>query len=113
MVDTKTITDNNRQIHCENFSGLFSEFYLFDKLSDYEDLNMNDYRLWLQKFQLQGKVCEDSDLIDPKNFSKGQIRRLALIFYCLRVETSSRLMSLAQIRILSFANIFMMRSCIT
>ena len=60
MVDTKKITDNNRQIYCENFSGLFSEFYLFDKLSDYEDLNMNDYRLWLQKFQLQGKVCEEA-----------------------------------------------------
>ena len=83
MVDTKKITDNNRQIYCENFSGLFSEFYLFDKLYDYEDLNLNDYRLWLQKFQLQGKVREDSGLIDPRNFSKGQIKRLALVFLLL------------------------------
>ena len=83
MVDAKTITDNNRQIYCENFSGLFSEFYLFEKLSDYEDLNLNDFRLWLEKFQLQGKLSEDSGLIDTKNFSKGQIRRLALVFLLL------------------------------
>jgi putative ATP-binding cassette transporter len=82
-VDTKKITESNRQIYCENFSGLFSEFYLFDKFADYENLNLDDYGLWLQKFQLQGKICGDTGLIDPQKFSKGQIRRLALVFLLL------------------------------
>ncbi|MGB7923135.1 MAG: cyclic peptide export ABC transporter [Pyrinomonadaceae bacterium] len=74
------ITDENRDHYRQNFSVVFSEFYLFDQLLGLGDADL-DTRAheYLTKLQLDHKVEVRDGRLSTTNLSRGQRKRLALL----------------------------------
>jgi putative pyoverdin transport system ATP-binding/permease protein len=75
-----TITHENRERYRQNFSAVFSDFYLFDRLLglDRSDLDpqTQDY---LVRLQLDHKVQVQDGVLSTTALSQGQRKRLALL----------------------------------
>jgi putative pyoverdin transport system ATP-binding/permease protein len=75
-----TITPDNRERYRQNFSAVFSDFYLFDRLLglDQSDLDpqTQDY---LVRLQLDHKVQVKDGVLSTTALSQGQRKRLALL----------------------------------
>jgi putative pyoverdin transport system ATP-binding/permease protein len=75
-----TITPENRERYRQNFSAVFSDFYLFDRLLglDQSDLDpqTQDY---LVRLQLDHKVQVKDGVLSTTALSQGQRKRLALL----------------------------------
>jgi putative pyoverdin transport system ATP-binding/permease protein len=75
-----TITPENRERYRQNFSAVFSDFYLFDRLLglDQSDLDpqTQDY---LVRLQLDHKVQVQDGVLSTTALSQGQRKRLALL----------------------------------
>jgi len=74
------ITDNNRNEYMQNFSAVFSDFYLFDTLFGV-NWNETNNRLteYLKRLHLHHKVKIDDGKFSTLELSQGQRKRLALL----------------------------------
>lgn len=79
-LDGKPVTDDSRDSFRQLFSAVFSDFYLFDKLTG---LRADDLDVWaerhLSRLQLDGKVKIQDGTLSTVDLSHGQRKRLALL----------------------------------
>lgn len=76
----KEITDANREAYLQNFSVVFSDFYLFDELFGFDADKMNAQVIdYLERLHLHHKVSIDNGVFSTLNLSQGQRKRLALL----------------------------------
>ena len=76
----EVVDDVNRDDYLQNFSVIFSDFYLFDELYGVD--NGNNHALiadYLQRLHLHHKVLVDNGRFSSVNLSQGQRKRLALL----------------------------------
>jgi putative ATP-binding cassette transporter len=76
----EVVDDLNRDDYLQNFSVIFSDFYLFDELYGIDDRNnhalIDDY---LQRLHLHHKVKIENGCFSSVDLSQGQRKRLALL----------------------------------
>lgn len=79
-LDTTPINNHNREWYSHQFSVVFSDFYLFERLLGLEsnelDIQTQEY---LVKLQLDHKVKINNGVLSTIDLSQGQRKRLALI----------------------------------
>ncbi|MGZ8181061.1 MAG: cyclic peptide export ABC transporter [Methylobacter sp.] len=76
----EVVDDVNRDDYLQNFSVIFSDFYLFDELHGFE--NRNNHGLiadYLQRLHLHHKVRVENGRFSTVDLSQGQRKRLALL----------------------------------
>ena len=79
-VDGELVTDENRDRYRQNFSVVFTDFFLFDRLHGLEGPNSDeDARMYLERLQLDHKVQIKEGKLSTTNLSQGQRKRLALL----------------------------------
>lgn len=74
------VDEKNREEYLQNFSVIFSDFYLFDELYGIDDVK--NYALiadYLQRLHLHHKVSIENGRFSSVNLSQGQRKRLALL----------------------------------
>jgi putative pyoverdin transport system ATP-binding/permease protein len=80
LVDGVAVTDANREQYRQNFSAVFSDFHLFDKLLGLPPSELEARaRTYLAKFLLDRKVQIDAGKLSTTSLSQGQRKRLALL----------------------------------
>lgn len=80
MVDSIPITNKNREEYRQNFSAVFSDFYLFDSLINLDNNEVDRLsEKYLKKLQLDNKVQVKNRKISTTALSQGQRKRLALL----------------------------------
>jgi len=74
------IGDHNRDQYRQNFSAVFSDFYLFDSFVGLSAPGL-DHRAadYLSKLGLADKVCVNNGVLSTTELSQGQRKRLALL----------------------------------
>ena len=79
-MDDQPVTDASRAQYSQNFSIIFSDFYLFESLLGLHEAELdskaNDY---LEKLKLNHKVKVKDGAFDTVELSQGQRKRLALL----------------------------------
>jgi putative pyoverdin transport system ATP-binding/permease protein len=79
-LDNELVTDETRDDYRQNFSVVFSDFYLFETLLGLEsgatDARAEDY---LQQLHLNHKVTVENGTLSTTSLSQGQRKRLALL----------------------------------
>ena len=79
-LDKNIVTDKNRDDYRQNFSVVFSDFYLFETLLGLESGATDDKaRHYLQQLHLNHKVTVENGTFSTTNLSSGQRKRLALL----------------------------------
>lgn len=74
------ITDENRAHFRENFSVVFSDYFLFESLLGLEDTQLDENaRSYLAKLELERKVKIEGGHLSTLDLSQGQRKRLALL----------------------------------
>lgn len=74
------VTNENRDAYRQNFSAVFSEFFLFDKFFGLDRSNLDERaRAYLAKLQLDHKLTIQDGRISTTELSRGQRKRLALL----------------------------------
>lgn len=78
--DEQVIDDERRESYRQNFSMLFSDFFLFEDLLGLESANLDEQaRAYLVQLQLDHKVTVKDGRLSTTNLSQGQRKRLALL----------------------------------
>jgi putative pyoverdin transport system ATP-binding/permease protein len=78
--DGQQITDANRDRYRQQFSVVFSDFYLFERLLGLEDLDRDrQTQVYLEQFHLEHKVKVKNGIFSTTALSQGQRKRLALL----------------------------------
>lgn len=79
-LDGKLIDNQNREWYRQQFSVVFSDFYLFDRLLglDRSDLDIQTQK-YLVQLQLDHKVKVNYGVLSTTDLSQGQRKRLALV----------------------------------
>jgi putative pyoverdin transport system ATP-binding/permease protein len=78
--DQQKISDRNREWYRQQFSVVFSDFYLFDRLLGLERPDLErQARLYLAQLQLKHKVSIRDGKLSTTTLSQGQRKRLALL----------------------------------
>lgn len=79
-LNDKIICDSNREFYRQQFSVVFSDFYLFQCLLGLSRGHLdNTASLYLSKFKLDHKVSIENGVFSTIDLSQGQRKRLALI----------------------------------
>jgi putative pyoverdin transport system ATP-binding/permease protein len=79
-LDGELVTDENRDTYRQNFSVVFTDFYLFDRLHGLDGPNSDEEaQRYLEKLQLEQKVQITDGRLSTTNLSQGQRKRLALL----------------------------------
>ncbi len=74
------VTDVNREGYRQQFSAVFSDFYLFDSLLGFHGKELDDEALgFLVRLQLDHKVRIENGKFSTLDLSQGQRKRLALL----------------------------------
>ncbi|PPK75329.1 putative ATP-binding cassette transporter [Methylobacter tundripaludum] len=76
----EVVDDGNKEDYLQNFSVIFSDFYLFDELYGFD--NEKNHVLiadYLQRLHLHHKVRVENGRFSSVNLSQGQRKRLALL----------------------------------
>ena len=73
------IDDNNRQWYRQQFSAVFYDFYLFDRLIGIDANQHSKVQQYLTLLELEDKVTVKDDLLSTIDLSQGQRKRLALL----------------------------------
>jgi putative ATP-binding cassette transporter len=74
------ITDANREDYRQQFSAVFSDFYLFDSLLGFHGNELDaEARVYLARLQLDHKVRIENGEFSTLDLSQGQRKRLALL----------------------------------
>ena len=76
--DNQTITDENLSDYRENFSAIFADFYLFDRVLETEQTK-KQAQIYLEKLQIAHKVEIQDGMLSTTALSTGQRKRLALL----------------------------------
>jgi putative ATP-binding cassette transporter len=80
VLDGETITEANRDAYRQQFSAVFSDFYLFDQLLGLGDASIDDKASeYIQRLQLDHKVKVQDRKLSTTKLSLGQRKRLALL----------------------------------
>ncbi|MBD1887755.1 MULTISPECIES: cyclic peptide export ABC transporter [unclassified Coleofasciculus] len=78
--DGKAITDKNREWYRQQFSVVFSDFYLFNRLLGLDTPSLTDQnQKYLEKLELDRKVQVKDGILSTTALSQGQRKRLALL----------------------------------
>lgn len=78
------VTDENRDGYRQCFSGVFSDFFLFESLLGLEPAQLDDrVRKYILRLRLQDKVRVQDGVFSTTALSQGQRKRLALLTCCL------------------------------
>ncbi|MBF2067018.1 MAG: cyclic peptide export ABC transporter [Calothrix sp. C42_A2020_038] len=76
----KIITDDNREWYRQHFSVVFSDYYLFERISGIDNkLSQKQAREYLRQLQLDNKVEIRDTKLSTTSLSQGQRKRLALL----------------------------------
>lgn len=78
-VNGMSITDDNRNAYRQQFSVVFSDFYLFESLLGIEEHVDQRAQSYLQLLQLADKVGVKDSVLTTTQLSQGQRKRLALL----------------------------------
>ncbi len=78
-LDGKPITNDSRDSFRQLFSAVFSDFYLFDKLTGLKADDLDAAERHLSRLQLDGKVKIQDGTLSTVDLSHGQRKRLALL----------------------------------
>jgi putative pyoverdin transport system ATP-binding/permease protein len=79
-LDGVKIDSQNREWYREQFTAIFADFYLFERLLGLNDTNIKQHAdKYLRKLQLDRKVKIESGILSTTNLSQGQQKRLALL----------------------------------
>ncbi|MGL5940888.1 MAG: cyclic peptide export ABC transporter [Waterburya sp.] len=73
------VTDNNREWYRQQFSVVFYDFYLFDRLLGVEDNREAEIQNYLSLLEIEHKVTVKEGILSTTNLSQGQRKRLALL----------------------------------
>ncbi len=78
LFNGRPVDETNRDCYRQNFSVVFSDFFLFDSLlgMDHLDADAGEY---LKKLQLDHKVKVENGVLSTIDLSQGQRKRLALL----------------------------------
>jgi len=80
QMNGSTITPENRERYRQNFSAVFSDFYLFDRLLGLDQSNLDPQTQdYLVRLQLDHKVQVKDGVLSTTALSQGQRKRLALL----------------------------------
>lgn len=78
------VTDRNRDCYRQCFSGVFSDFFLFESLLGLDPAQLDDrVREYIFRLRLQDKVRVQDGVFSTTALSQGQRKRLALLTCCL------------------------------
>jgi putative ATP-binding cassette transporter len=78
--DDQVVTDKNRSACRQNISAIYSDFYLFPKLLDIPDVELDSRAAeYLKQLGLEGKVIIKDGEFSTTDLSDGQRKRLALL----------------------------------
>lgn len=79
-LDDMPIVEANREWYRQNFSTVFSDFYLFERLVSTESLTLDEQaKMYLEKLQLEKKVSVQDGKLSTTALSQGQRKRLSLL----------------------------------
>jgi putative ATP-binding cassette transporter len=79
-LDEQHITEANREGYRQQFSAVFSDFYLFDSLLGFHGKELDaEARAYLARLQLDHKVRIENGDFSTLDLSQGQRKRLALL----------------------------------
>ena len=79
-LDGQPVTDQNRDLYRQNFSVVFSDFYLFDSLLGLQSPDLDaKAREFLVQLQLNEKLRINDGALSTTDLSQGQQKRLALL----------------------------------
>ncbi|POZ52013.1 cyclic peptide export ABC transporter [Methylovulum psychrotolerans] len=74
------ISETNRESYRQQFSAVFSDFYLFDSLLGFQGKELDtEARVYLARLQLDHKVSIENGEFSTLDLSQGQRKRLALL----------------------------------
>ena len=73
------ITDNNREWYRQQFSVVFYDFYLFDRLIGIPTTEQSQIQNYLALLEIEHKVTIKDGILSTTNLSQGQRKRLALL----------------------------------
>ena len=80
LINGVPVTEKNRDDYRQLFSGVFSDFHLFEILLGIEKVNLDERaRAYLQEFHLEHKVEVKDGVLSTTKLSFGQRKRLALL----------------------------------
>jgi putative ATP-binding cassette transporter len=80
FLDGKPVTSENRDDYRQEFSVVFSDFYVFETLLGFDEPDTDmKARGYLAKLQLNHKVKVESGVLSTVDLSQGQRKRLALL----------------------------------
>ena len=77
-LDEREINDSNREEYRNLFSVIFGDFYLFDRLLGFKNID-DRVEQYLQKLQLDRKLKIENGKLSTIDLSQGQRKRLALL----------------------------------
>lgn len=79
-LDGQLVTEDNRDDYRQNFSVVFYDFFLFDRLFGVDrELLSSKGQQYLAELQLEDKVRFEEDRLSTNELSQGQRKRLALL----------------------------------
>ena len=73
------VTDNNREWYRQQFSVVFYDFYLFERLLGIESNRATEIYNYLTLLEIEHKVTVKDGILSTTNLSQGQRKRLALL----------------------------------
>ena len=79
LFNNRPITDDNREWYRQQFSVVFYDFYLFDRLLGIEENRETEIQHYLNQLELERKVIVKDGVLSTTNLSQGQRKRLALL----------------------------------
>ncbi|SKA48310.1 putative ATP-binding cassette transporter [Chitinophaga eiseniae] len=78
-LNNEPVDRDNYAAYRNNFSAVFSDFYLFNNISGWPGMNLERWEEYLHLFELEGKVKLEGSCFSTTDLSTGQRKRLALI----------------------------------
>ena len=79
LFDNTPITDDNREWYRQQFSVVFYDFYLFERLLGIEAYRHTEIQNYLKLLEIEHKVTVEDNVLSTINLSQGQRKRLALL----------------------------------
>ena len=79
LFNNRPVTDDNREWYRQQFSVVFYDFYLFDRLLGIEANRESEIQNYLTQLELEHKVTVKDGVLSTTSLSQGQRKRLALL----------------------------------
>lgn len=80
LLNGKPVVDDNRDAYRQQFSTVFSDFFLFERLLGLGATDLDEQaQRWLRELQLDRKVSVQRGILSTTELSQGQRKRLALL----------------------------------